>query len=59
MRSFIKNSKYYERAFYGPSFDDRVAAGIAGLMNAIEKYNLAPTVLASRLNAQPSGRCIR
>ena len=55
MRSFIKNSTYDERAFYGPSFDDRVAAGIAGLMNAIEKYNLASTVLASRLNAQPMG----
>jgi hypothetical protein len=31
----------YNRAFYGPSFDDRVAAGIAGLVNAIEGYSFS------------------
>jgi len=31
----------YGRAFYGPDFDDRVAAGLAGLMSAIEKYDFS------------------
>jgi hypothetical protein len=31
----------YGRAFYGPGFDDRVAAGIAGLVSAIEKYSFS------------------
>jgi DNA-directed RNA polymerase specialized sigma subunit len=31
----------YGRASYGPSFDDRVAAGIGGPVSAIEKYNFS------------------
>jgi DNA-directed RNA polymerase specialized sigma subunit len=30
----------YGRAFYGPSYDDKVAAGVSGLRDAIEKYDL-------------------
>ncbi len=31
----------YGRAFYGPSFDERVAAGLAGLQEAINKYDFS------------------
>ena len=46
MRGIAGNQKErgklkYGPAFYGPSFDDRVDAGIAGLASAIEKYNLS------------------
>jgi hypothetical protein len=41
VRGIAGNQRKYGRAFYGPSFDERVAAGLAGPGDAINRYDFS------------------
>ncbi len=40
VRGIAGNQPKYRRKFYGPSFDDKVAAGLSGAWDALQKYDL-------------------